>query len=45
MVAGGRWLGQDKRTGVEGYLCAMCGTESAWDFDAPAPLLVGKAKP
>ncbi len=41
LVAGGVWLGQDvTNLAVEAYRCARCGTFSAWDFDAPAPILL-----
>ena len=41
LIAGGEWIGQDVRDpAIEAYTCARCGTWSAWNFDAPAPLLV-----
>jgi transcription elongation factor Elf1 len=32
-------------TDVVRYRCSHCGTETAWDFDAPVPLLLKTTRP
>lgn len=39
LCAGGEHLGMNSE-GLETYRCAKCGEYSAWDFDAPVPLLI-----
>jgi hypothetical protein len=45
LCAGGEWVGPSETDpAIENYSCSRCGTFSAWNFDTPAPILLGWQK-